>query len=98
MLDNEDKFLIILEAIKDYKKGENDIAILLVEKLTQKLATIEIDTDTVELYKEVEDTFDLYNQFIKLRGAPLTNTKVPLSMPRSTIREADPPNSRPPAP
>ena len=71
MLDNEDKFLIILEAIKDYRKGENDIAILLVEKLTQKLITIEVDTDTVELYKEIEDTFNLYNQFIKIRNVDM---------------------------
>lgn len=67
MLTNEEKFLIILEAIKEYKRGENDIAIILVERVSQKLITIEVDTNTVELYKEIEDVFNLYNEFVRSR-------------------------------
>lgn len=32
LLSNEEKFSIVLASIRDYKEGENDIAILIVEK------------------------------------------------------------------
>ena len=37
LLSDEEEFTIILSSIRDYKKGENDIAILIVEKVSKQL-------------------------------------------------------------
>lgn len=65
MLSSEEHFNIILNAIHDYHEGENDIGILLVEKAVIQLMQYQEATDTQEIFDEIVEIFDFYNDFIK---------------------------------
>lgn len=63
---------IILSAIRDYKPNENDIAILIVEKVCNQISkTVDTQIDTQDIYDEVAECFDFYNDFIKERNVDL---------------------------
>lgn len=66
LLSDEEHFAIILSAIRDYIPGENDIAILIVEKVsTQLRSLVDKQFSTQDIYNEVAECFDFYNDFIK---------------------------------
>lgn len=66
LLSDEEHFTIILSAIRDYTPGENDIAILIVEKVSLQLSDlIDKQFTTQDIYDEVVECFDFYNDFIK---------------------------------
>ena len=66
LLSDEEHFAIILSAIRDYTPGENDIAILIVEKVSSQLSDlIDKQFTTQDIYDEVVECFDFYNDFIK---------------------------------
>lgn len=66
LLSDEEHFAIILSAIRDYTPGENDIAILIVEKVsTQLRSLVDKQFSTQDIYNEVAECFDFYNDFVK---------------------------------
>lgn len=65
MLSDEEHFNIILNAIRDYQEGTNDIAILLIEKSVIQLKHYKEQTDTQEIYDEIVEIFNFYNLFVK---------------------------------
>ena len=66
LLSDEEHFAIILDAIRDYIPGENDIAILIVEKVSTQLRNlVDKQFSTQDIYNEVAECFDFYNDFIK---------------------------------
>ena len=66
LLSDEEHFAIILSAIRDYTPGENDIAILIVEKVSSQLSNLVNEQfSTQDIYDEVVECFDFYNDFIK---------------------------------
>ena len=65
-LSDEEHFTIILSAIRDYIPGETDIAILIVEKVSNQLSgLVNQQFSTQDIYDEVVECFDFYNDFIK---------------------------------
>ena len=72
LLSDNEHLTIILSAIRDYKPGENDIAILIVEKVSQQIIDlVDKQFNTQDIYNEVEECFDFYNAFIKERNVDL---------------------------
>ena len=66
LLSDEEHFTIILSAIRDYTPGETDIAILIVEKVSNQLSgLVNQQFSTQDIYDEVVECFDFYNDFIK---------------------------------
>ena len=66
LLSDEEHFTIILSAIRDYIPGETDIAILIVEKVSNQLSgLVNQQFSTQDIYDEVVECFDFYNDFIK---------------------------------
>lgn len=66
LLSDEEHFTIILSAIRDYTPGENDIGILIVEKVSTQLRTlVDKQFSTQDIYDEVAECFDFYNDFVK---------------------------------
>ena len=66
LLSDEEHFTIILSAIRDYTPGETDIAILIVEKVSNQLSgLVHQQFSTQDIYDEVVECFDFYNDFIK---------------------------------
>ena len=66
LLSDEEHFAIILSAIRDYTPGENDVAILIVEKVSSQLSNLVNEQfSTQDIYDEVVECFDFYNDFIK---------------------------------
>lgn len=66
LLSDEEHFTIILSAIRDYTPGENDIAILIVEKVSTQLSTlVKEQFTTQDIYNEVAECFNFYNDFVK---------------------------------
>ena len=66
LLSDEEHFAIILSAIRDYTPGENDIAILIVEKVsTQLRSLVDKQFSTQDMYDEVAECFDFYNDFVR---------------------------------
>lgn len=72
LLTDEEHFTIILSAIRDYQPGENDIAILIVEKISKQIInSVDEQFSTQDIYDEVEECFDFYNAFIKEKNVDL---------------------------
>ena len=76
LLNDEERFAIILESIRDYKEGENDIPILIVQQLTNQLNkklinSIDNQIDTQEILDETLETYDFYNEFIEEKNINL---------------------------
>ena len=66
LLSDEEHFAIILSAIRDYTPGESDIAILIVEKVsTQLRSLVDKQFSTQDIYDEVAECFDFYNDFVR---------------------------------
>ena len=58
LLSDNEHLTIILSAIRDYHPGENDIAILIVEKVSQQIIDLVDESfDTQDIYNEVEECF-----------------------------------------
>ena len=58
-------FAIILSAIRDYKTGENDISILIVEKVVaQIIDCVNSQFTTQDIFDEIIEVFNFYNDFI----------------------------------
>lgn len=72
LLSNEEKFSIVLASIRDYKEGENDIAILIVEKISKQLIdSINYQIDTQDILDEVIECYNFYNDFIEQKNVNL---------------------------
>ena len=66
LLTDEEHFVIILSAIRDYESGVNDIGILIVEKvISQIMNRVDTQFDTQQLFDEIVVVFDYYNDFIQ---------------------------------
>lgn len=66
LLTDEEHFTIILSAIRDYHPGENDIPILIVEKVSKQIInSVDKQFSTQDIYDEVEECFNFYNDFVK---------------------------------
>ena len=72
LLSNEEKFSIVLASIRDYKEGEKDIAILIVEKISKQLIdSINYQIDTQDILDEVIECYNFYNDFIEQKNVNL---------------------------
>ncbi len=66
LLSDNERLVIILSAIRDYIPGENDIAILIVEKVSKQIIdSVDTQFTTQDIYDEVEECYNYYNDFIK---------------------------------
>ena len=66
LLSDEEHFAIILSAIRDYKTGENDISILIVEKVVaQIIDCVNSQFTTQDIFDEIIEVFNFYNDFIR---------------------------------
>lgn len=72
ILTDQQRMVLILNTIKQYNKDENDIGILLVQNVSKMLSDI-IDTPitTEDIFYEIEESFDFYNDFIKDKNVDL---------------------------
>ena len=72
ILSNEEHFTIVLSAVRDYQEGKNDIPILIVEKVTNQIKeSLNRQIDTQDIYDEIVEVFDYYNDFIDKKGVDL---------------------------
>lgn len=72
LLTDEERFTIILSAIRDYHPGENDIPILIVEKVSKQIInSVDKQFSTQDIYDEVEECFNFYNDFVKEKNMGL---------------------------
>lgn len=72
ILSNEEHFTIVLSAVRDYQEGKNDIPILIVEKVTNQIKeSLDKQIDTQDIYDEIVEVFDYYNDFIDKKGVDL---------------------------
>lgn len=72
ILTDEEEFAIILASIRDYRQGENDIAILIVEKVcTQIFHSVDEQISTQDVYDEILECFEYYNTFVKEKNIDL---------------------------
>lgn len=72
LLTEEEHFTIVLSAIRDYIPGENDIAILIVEKVSNQIITsVDKQFSTQDIYDEVAECFNFYNDFIREKNVDL---------------------------
>lgn len=72
LLSEEEHFTIVLSAIRDYIPGENDIAILIVEKVSNQIInSVSDEFSTQDIYNEVAECFDFYNDFVKEKNIDL---------------------------
>lgn len=72
LLSDEDHFAIIMMAIRDYIPGETDIAILIVEKVSnQIIESVSTQFSTQDIYDEVIECFNFYNDFVTEKNIDL---------------------------
>lgn len=72
MLTANEHLTIILSAIRDYQTGENDIPILIVEKVCNQIPnSVDNQISTQDIYNEVEECYNFYNDFIKEKNVNL---------------------------
>ena len=72
MLTANEHLTIILSAIRDYQPGENDIPILIVEKVCNQIPnSVDNQISTQDIYNEVEECYNFYNDFIKEKNVNL---------------------------
>lgn len=72
ILSDEEHFTIVLSAVRDYQEGKNDIPILIVEKVTNQIKeSLDKQIDTQDIYDEIVEVFDYYNDFIDKKGVDL---------------------------
>ena len=72
LLDDNERLALIINAIRNYHEGENDIGVLIVYEVTQSILSIVTQQfDTQELYDEIAECFTLYNTFIVAKDIDL---------------------------
>ena len=72
LLDDNERLALIINAIRNYHEGENDIGVLIVYEVTQSILSIVTQQfDTQELYDEIAECFILYNTFIVAKDIDL---------------------------
>jgi hypothetical protein len=72
LLSDEQRFLIVLSSIRDYKAGENDLGILIVEKVTNEILNcVDNQITTQEIFDDIIETFNYYNDFVKEKNIDL---------------------------
>lgn len=72
LLTPNEHLTIILSSIRDYQPGENDIPILIVQKISKQLIeSVDNQITTQDIYDEVEECFDFYNDFIENKNVDL---------------------------
>lgn len=72
LLTPNEHLTIILSSIRDYQPGENDIPILIVEKISKQLIeSVDNQITTQDIYDEVEECFNFYNDFIENKNVDL---------------------------
>lgn len=72
LLDDNDRLALIINAIRNYHEGENDIGVLIVYEVTQSILSIVTQKfDTQDLYDEISECFTLYNTFIDAKDIDL---------------------------
>ena len=65
ILDDNDKFAIILKSVRLYT-NDSDIYTIITEEACKKMITsINTVVDTQQIYDEIVDCFNLYNDFIR---------------------------------
>ena len=72
LLTDEDHLAIIIMAIRDYIPGETDVAILIVEEVSNQIIKQVNDSFTTQdLYDEIVECFDFYNDFVTEKNIDL---------------------------
>lgn len=72
LLTPNEHLTIILSSIRDYQPGENDIPILIVQKISKQLIeSVDNQITTQDIYDEVEECFNFYNDFIENKNVDL---------------------------
>lgn len=72
ILTDQQRMVLILNTIKQYNKDENDIGILLVQNVSKMLSNIiDAPITTEDIFYEIEESFDFYNDFIKDKNVDL---------------------------
>ena len=72
LLDDNERLALIINAIRNYHEGENDIGVLIVYEVTQSILSIVTQQfDTQDLYDEISECFTLYNTFIVAKDIDL---------------------------
>ena len=72
ILTDQQRMVLILNTIKQYNKDENDIGILLVQNISKILSNIiDAPITTEDIFHEIEESFDFYNDFIKDKNVDL---------------------------
>lgn len=72
LLDDNERLALIINAIRNYHEGENDIGVLIVYEVTQSILSIVTQRfDTQDLYDEISECFTLYNTFIDAKDIDL---------------------------
>lgn len=65
ILNRNDKFAIILKSIRSYN-SDSDIYTIITEEACNKMITsINTTVDTQQIYDEIVDCFNLYNDFVR---------------------------------
>lgn len=72
LLDDNERLALIINSIRNYHEGENDIGVLIVYEVTQSILSIVTQKfDTQDLYDEISECFTLYNTFIDAKDIDL---------------------------
>lgn len=72
LLTPNEHLTIILSAIRDYYPGETDIPILIVQKISKQLiSSVNEQITTQDIYDEIEECFNFYNDFIRNKNVDL---------------------------
>lgn len=72
LLSDDERFIIVLSAIRDYEPGNTDIGILIVEKVSnQILNCVDNQITTQEIFDEIIEIFNYYNDFIQEKDIDL---------------------------
>ena len=72
ILTDQQRMVLILNTIKQYNKDEDDIGILLVQNVSKMLSNIiDAPITTEDIFYEIEESFDFYNDFIKDKNVDL---------------------------
>lgn len=74
LISDAERSNIIFKSIQEYKPGENDFSILISVKIIAAIIKNKDQfgqIDAQDIYKEIEDTFDFFNDFIKERKIDL---------------------------
>ena len=72
LLTPNEHLTIILSSIRDYQPEENDIPVLIDQKISKQLIeSVDNQITTQDIYDEVEECFNFYNDFIEDKNVDL---------------------------